>query len=367
MVRRRAGGVDHLHAVFPIAAARGLCLCPWSRGASVSDCATPAASCADRGFARVAGTALERVGNPILPDADWKRRDSALPVWRILVLLGASVGLPFFLLAATNPLLQAWFSRAHPGTPPWRLYALSNLGSLLGLLGYPFLLEWLLPLPSQAWFWTAGYLLFAGGIVTTALTPVTSATASTNAVVDRSPTAARALHAVAGARRLRLGAAVAATNQMAQEIAVIPFLWVLPLSLYLLSFILCFESDRWQPARPLRRGTARRACRHRRGAAPGRGRADLVADRCLHVPAVHRLHDAARRARAPAAGVCDTSHPITTITAGGAVGGCLSRYWRRTPSPATGSCTWGCGPPPRCWRSCGGATGIRSCTARLAD
>jgi len=88
-------------------------------------------------------------GNPILPDADWKPQDSALPVWRILVLLGASVGLPFFLLAATNPLLQAWFSRAHPGTPPWRLYALSNLGSLLGLLGYPFLLEWLLPLPSH--------------------------------------------------------------------------------------------------------------------------------------------------------------------------------------------------------------------------
>ena len=185
-------------------------------------------------------------GNPILPDADWKPQDSALPVWRILVLLGASVGLPFFLLAATNPLLQAWFSRAHPGTPPWRLYALSNLGSLLGLLGYPFLLEWLLPLPSQAWFWTAGYLLFAGGIVTTALTSVTSATASTNAAVDRSPRPPLARYtlwlALAACASVLL---LAATNQMTQEIAVIPFLWVLPLGLYLLSFILCFESDRW--------------------------------------------------------------------------------------------------------------------------
>ena len=185
-------------------------------------------------------------GNPILPDADWKPQDSSLPVWRILVLLGAGVGLPFFLLAATNPLLQAWFSRAHPGTPPWRLYALSNLGSLLGLLGYPFLLEWLLPLPSQAWFWTAGYLLFAGGIVTTALTPVTSAAASTNAVVDRSPRPPLARYtlwlALAACASVLL---LAGTNQMTQEIAVIPFLWVLPLSLYLLSFILCFESDRW--------------------------------------------------------------------------------------------------------------------------
>ncbi len=185
-------------------------------------------------------------GNPILPDADWKPPDSTLPVGRILVLLGASVGLPFFLLSATNPLLQAWFSRAHPGTPPWRLYALSNLGSLLGLLGYPFLLEWLLPLPTQAWLWSGAYLLFVGGIVACALAPATAMDAPTNAAADTSPRPPLARYAL----WLALAACasvllLAGTNQMTQEIAVIPFLWVLPLSLYLLSFILCFESDRW--------------------------------------------------------------------------------------------------------------------------
>ncbi len=185
-------------------------------------------------------------GNPILPDADWKPADSAQPVWRILVLLGASIGLPFFILSATNPLLQVWFSRSHPDTPPWRLYALSNLGSLLGLLGYPFLIEWLLPLPSQAWAWTFGYVLFAVGIVASAavrtVSPVTPRAAP---AMDTAPPA-RTLYffwfALAAMASVLL---LATTNQMTQEIAVIPFLWALPLSLYLLSFILCFESERW--------------------------------------------------------------------------------------------------------------------------
>ncbi len=185
-------------------------------------------------------------GNPVLPDADWKPADSANPVGRILLLLGASIGLPFFILSATNPLLQAWFSRTHPGTPPWRLYALSNLGSLLGLLGYPFLVEWLLPLSAQAWLWTLGYVLFAAGIVASAAV-VTAASAPARAApaTDVAPPA-RASYllwfALAGCASVLL---LATTNQMTQEIAVIPFLWVLPLSLYLLSFILCFESERW--------------------------------------------------------------------------------------------------------------------------
>ncbi|TAM47433.1 MAG: ferrichrome ABC transporter permease [Gammaproteobacteria bacterium] len=185
-------------------------------------------------------------GNPILPDADWKPADSAQPVWRILVLLGASIGLPFFILSATNPLLQAWFSRSHPDTPPWRLYALSNLGSLLGLLGYPFLIEWLLPLSAQAWTWVFGYALFAAGIVASSRAPAIAPAPAQTTAMAAAAVPARASYllwfALAAMASVLL---LATTNQMTQEIAVIPFLWVLPLSLYLLSFILCFESERW--------------------------------------------------------------------------------------------------------------------------
>jgi len=189
-------------------------------------------------------------GNPILPDASWKPSDSHAPVGRILVLLAVSIGLPFFILSATNPLLTAWFSRTHPHTPPYRLYALSNLGSLLGLLGYPFLIEWLLPLQSQAWLWTGAYLLFIGGIA--AVTRVATQTDAGGA--QQEPVAAPSTQAPPSRAHYLLWFALAAcasvlllaaTNQMTQEIAVIPLLWVLPLSLYLLSFILCFESDRW--------------------------------------------------------------------------------------------------------------------------
>ena len=78
---------------------------------------------------------------PITPEADWKPTDSAAPQWRILALLTANVGLPYFLLASSAPLVQAWFSRACAGRSPYRLYALSNAGSLAALLSYPFLVE----------------------------------------------------------------------------------------------------------------------------------------------------------------------------------------------------------------------------------
>ena len=147
-------------------------------------------------------------GNPILPDADWKPQDSALPVWRILVLLGASVGLPFFLLAATNPLLQAWFSRAHP-----RHAAVAVVRALqLGLLARSARLS----VPARMAVAAA-----VTGLVLDGRLPVVHRwhrrdRAHTGNIRHRvherargpvAATAARALHAVAGARRLRVGAA----------------------------------------------------------------------------------------------------------------------------------------------------------------
>ena len=100
-------------------------------------------------------------GTPITPGATWKPEPGDNPVAKILELLSLTVALPFFLLSTTSPLLQNWFARSHGGKSPYRLYALSNAGSLLGLLSYPFLVEWLLTIKHQALLWSCGFVLFA--------------------------------------------------------------------------------------------------------------------------------------------------------------------------------------------------------------
>lgn len=194
-------------------------------------------------------------GTPLLPDGGWKPLDSAAPIGRLLQLLAVAVGLPFFVLATTGALLQAWFAAAHPGVSPYRLYALSNLGSLLGLLSYPFAIELFVPLNVQAWVWASGYALFALGIgwcawqVRAALTPAPLADgrALTATEPAAAPTRAQRLlwFALAACASMLL---LAVTNQLTQEVAAVPFLWMLPLALYLLSFILCFDADqRYHP------------------------------------------------------------------------------------------------------------------------
>ena len=99
---------------------------------------------------------------PIVPGAHWKPTGAENPSWLILGLLAATIGLPYFLLSTTSPLVQAWFARARPGASPYRLFALSNLASMLALVGYPFLLEPWAPTRTQALGWSAGYALFVG-------------------------------------------------------------------------------------------------------------------------------------------------------------------------------------------------------------
>jgi hypothetical protein len=186
--------------------------------------------------------------SPLTPGDAWKPRPSEPPVAKILTLLSFSVGLPYLVLSATGPLLQSWFSRAWPAASPYRLYALSNLGSLLGLLSYPFLLEPIFPLGVQGWLWGVGFAVFAAGCAATAvfvgrLPPASRPLDTSPAPGDEAPPAVSRrilwffLAAVASIMLL------AVTNQICQEVAVIPFLWVLPLILYLLSFILCFEYE----------------------------------------------------------------------------------------------------------------------------
>ncbi|MGH7781756.1 MAG: hypothetical protein ACREQR_18220 [Candidatus Binataceae bacterium] len=185
-------------------------------------------------------------GSPILPAAGWKTARVNFPIVRILLVLSASIGLPYFVLSATAPLVQSWFGLSHPESSPYRLYAVSNFGSLLGLLTYPFVVEPNLGLRAQANLWFILYLVFAFGISYCAL-PLRTAESGRQRDDDGARAdlgrGVRALWIVlpACASMLLYGA----TGQMTQDLAPIPFLWVLPLGLYLLSFILCFDGDRW--------------------------------------------------------------------------------------------------------------------------
>ncbi len=185
---------------------------------------------------------------PITPGDQWKPTDGSHAAGHILLLLLACLGLPYLVLSATGPLLQAWFSKANPGVSPYRLYALSNVGSLLALLAYPFVLEPQLARQSQANGWSAGLALYALLAGWCGYKVWHSADADRVAPVadDRAeaPTPMRrALWFALPAGGVMLLLAI--TNKLCQDIAVVPFLWVLPLGLYLLSFIISFDSPRW--------------------------------------------------------------------------------------------------------------------------
>ena len=97
---------------------------------------------------------------PIIPDAAWKPTGAEEPGTRILLLLAATIGLPYFLISTTSPLVQAWFSKSYPGRSPYRLFALSNLASMIALLGYPFLFEPWITTQQQAMSWSIGFGMF---------------------------------------------------------------------------------------------------------------------------------------------------------------------------------------------------------------
>jgi len=185
---------------------------------------------------------------PITPSDQWKPADGSHAAGHILLLLLACLGLPYLVLSATGPLLQAWFSKANPGVSPYRLYALSNIGSLLALLVYPFVLEPQLARQAQANWWSVGLALYAGLAGWCGYKVWNSAGADTkSAVADDTkevPSTSRQLlwFALPACGVMLL---LAITNKLCQDIAVVPFLWVLPLGLYLLSFIISFDSPRW--------------------------------------------------------------------------------------------------------------------------
>ena len=114
---------------------------------------------------------------PILPSPSWKPTAAGDPSLRILLLLAATIGLPYILLSTTSPLLQAWYVAAKPGAIPYRLFALSNFGSLLALFSYPVLVEPVFTTHGQAYGWSGIYVAFVAAcaaVAWTALAPATS-------------------------------------------------------------------------------------------------------------------------------------------------------------------------------------------------
>ena len=206
-----------------------------------------------QGILHAALVAVAIVTLPVVPADRWKPTSAANPAPQILALLLATLGLPYFVLSATAPLLQAWFARSFPHRSPYRLYALSNVASLTALLTFPFVIEPLLSRRSQAFAWSAGYLAFAA-CLTACLAllwkragdePAPSTTAEPVASGDppRPPLIHYLLWLLLPACASLMLLAV--TNKLCLDVAPVPFLWVVPLAIYLVTFIICFDSPRW--------------------------------------------------------------------------------------------------------------------------
>jgi len=189
--------------------------------------------------------AMLSLGVRVQPNAEavtWR------PILTLLWLLTATIGLPFLTLAATSPLLQSWQAGSNSGKPPWRLYALSNAGSLLALLLYPSIVEPGFALRSQIVLWDAGFCLFAALCGALALQHRRSRATSVRNLAAPNPVPESKfslLWVFLPACASMLLCAV--TNHLGENIAAIPLLWIVPLAAYLLSFIVAFASDRAWP------------------------------------------------------------------------------------------------------------------------
>lgn len=209
---------------------------------------------------------------PILPDPRLRPTGQEDPVMQILIVLSVTIGLPYFSTSTTGPLLQSWFSVTFPSVSPWRLFALSNLGSLVALISYPFVFEPRLSQTTQALWWSAAYVVFGLTAAATGIqvrrrlsrnhslqgNPVMGervagelATGESDPGISRRAAASGSFGTLVQRScwvLLSLFPSVllmATTNQICQEVAVVPFLWILPLALYLITFIVSFDRPQY--------------------------------------------------------------------------------------------------------------------------
>lgn len=179
-----------------------------------------------------------------LPAIPGKRWELAVehPALRILVLLISVLGLPYFLLSATGPLLQAWYARRWSQAQPYRLFALSNAGALIALVAYPSVIEPNIPTHTQDFLWSGGFAAFAVLCAAIAWSGrgIPLAERVSIGPVSIGDRLTWIVLAAAGSMLL-----LSTTNHLTENVAAMPLLWILPLAIYLVTFILCFESSRW--------------------------------------------------------------------------------------------------------------------------
>jgi hypothetical protein len=212
-------------------------------------------------FLAVAGLAILWAwfsrGSPFLPRAQWKPAPDSAPILGILGLLLITIGLPFLLLSSTAPLLQKWYDESYgrpAHDPSYFFYALSNAGSLAGLLTYPIILEPTFGLNLQSRIWGGGFALFVLSCAICAWSALRSAAAAgkqeftagqDSSLIGASPALAPRWWLWFALPALGSVMLFATTNLLTQDVAPVPLLWVLPLSIYLLSFIFTFQRNNW--------------------------------------------------------------------------------------------------------------------------
>lgn len=189
---------------------------------------------------QIAIIALSLLLLPITPSDGWKPGEGSDPTWRIVALLAASVGIPYMVLATTSPLLSRWLARVDSSLDPSRFFAASNLGSFVGLLSYPFVFERVMSSEQQTMLWSIAYVVYGAlfaGCAFIAMRAKDEPAAQADAVAG-----AQADQPLLWLVYSMLGSVLllASTNAITQWSAVIPFLWIAPLSLYLLTFVIAF-------------------------------------------------------------------------------------------------------------------------------
>jgi hypothetical protein len=191
---------------------------------------------------------------PIIPDGHLKPVPEGNPTLGILLILGLTISIPYMLLAATSPILQQWRAKEGAGESTWRLYAISNIGSLGALLSYPFLVEPYFTLHTQLRAWSASFAVYTAVMLLISLlklrAPCTQESPQPKPVENARPISRSQISKWLLLSGFASALLVATTNRIGQDVPAIPFLFILPLCLYLITYIISFDSPRWY-LRPL--------------------------------------------------------------------------------------------------------------------